>query len=580
MEQRTLRQAWAGQEPAPSLPRHAMLQQLHVKNLAIVEEVRVEFGAGLNVITGETGAGKSVLIGALGLVLGERADRNAVRAGAPEALCEAVFGLDGETVRAVDGLLAEAGVPACEDGQLIVRRVISASGSGRCVANDAAVSAQTLRRLGALLVDIHGPYEGQSLLQPDFQLDLLDAFGGCGGQRAAHEAGFRALADLRRRLDDLLGAGDVAAEIDRLQYIVDEIDSAGLSPEDEADLVQSHAEAANAEAILRAGSSVMDRLTEGEGSVFDLLASLQQLLGELGNILPEAAGWREETRQMTIQAQELSNTVADRLSRVESDATRLRQLEERMALVQRLKRKYGATIEEVLAVLDKSRARLEELASRDERAEGLRAEIAAGEAGLAKCSARLSTMRAAAAKKLASAITSELRDLGFLRACFTVETAPAPVRACGADAVSFGFAPNPGEPVRPLRAIASSGEISRVMLAAQAVLAGHDRIPVLVFDEVDSNIGGETGHVVGLKLRGVAASHQVICITHLPQVAVFGDRHFVVSKREEGERTLARIATVEGEGRSEEIARMLGGDSLTTVAYDHARALLEAVRKR
>ena len=556
-----------------------MLQQLHVRNLAIVEEVRVEFGAGLNVITGETGAGKSVLIGALDLVLGGRADKNAVRAGAKEAVCEAVFQLAPETARTVNALLDEVGAPACDDGQLIVRRVVSATGAGKCVVNDAAVSAQTLRRIGALIVDIHGPNENQSLLQPDFQLDLLDAFGGCGGQRAEHSEKYRELAGLKRRLEDLLGAGDVAAEIDRLKYIVDEIEAASPTPEDETELVQAHAEAANAEAIIQDGSAVVGMLTEGEGSVFDVLASLQQRLGELANILPEAAEWRNDVRQVTVQVQEISHSVEDRLSRVESDAGRLQQLEERMTLMQRLKRKYGQTVEEILGVLETSKARLADLASRDERAESLRAEIASAQAKLDAISKKLSNSRHASADKLAAAITSELRDLGFLRACFTVDVLPAAPRASGADSVSFGLAPNPGEPVRPLRAIASSGEIARVMLAAQSVLARHDRVPLLVFDEVDANIGGETGRAVGMKLRAVAESHQVISITHLPQVAVFGDRHLVVAKGAENDRTVARMTPVEGDARAEEIARMLGGDSLTAVSHDHARALLDAANR-
>lgn len=556
-----------------------MLQQLHVKNLAIVEEVRVEFGAGLNVITGETGAGKSVLIGALDLVLGGRADRNAVRAGAKEAVCEAIFQLSRETAKAVDALLDEVGAPACDDGQLIVRRVVSATSAGKCVVNDAAVSVQTLRRLGATLVDIHGPNENQSLLQPDFQLDLLDAFGGCGDERAKHSGKFREISDLKRRLEDLLGAGDVANEIDRLKYTVEEIEAVKPTPEDEIDLVQAHAEAANAEAIIQDGSAVVGMLTEGEGSAFDVLASLQQRLGELANILPEAAEWRNDVRQVTVQIQEISHSVEDRLSRVESDAGRLQQLEERMTSMQKLKRKYGQTVDEILGVLEASKARLADLASRDERAESLRAEIASAQSKLDAISKKLSNMRHASADKLAATITSELRDLGFLRACFTVDVLPATPRASGADSVSFGLAPNPGEPVRPLRAIASSGEIARVMLAAQAVLAHHDRVPVLVFDEIDANIGGETGRAVGMKLRAVAESHQVISITHLPQVAVFGDRHLVVAKGAEGERTVSRMAPVEGEARAEEIARMLGGDSLTSVSHDHARALLDAATR-
>ena len=551
-----------------------MLNLLRVQNPAIVEEASMLPGGGLNIITGETGAGKSILMGALDLVLGGRADKSLVRSGAAEAQVEAVFGLAAPA--AVNAVLAESGLPPCEDGQLIIRRTIAAAGAGRCLLNDAAVTLQTIRRVGALLVDIHGPNDHQSLLDPAFQLDLLDSFGRCQSARAAYDEAWQTVVTLERRRAELLGgAADTASEIDRLQFVMDELAGAHLTPADDTDLIREHAEAANAEAILQSGNALLAGLTDGEGSAFDTLAALQHRLLELSRMLPEAEGWRAELQSAATQVQELGRTIAGCLQRIDADPGRLQQLEERMALIQKLRRKYGATVQDMLDTLQKTRNRLDDLAARDERLAGLDAEIATALTARAARAAVLSKARVAASVSLARAITRELRDLGFLRAGFGVDVTPVSPRPDGADAVSFGFAPNPGEPMRALRDIASSGEIARVMLAVKTVLARHDRIPVLVFDEIDANIGGEVGHAVGRKLRTVAATHQVLCITHLPQVAVFGDVHFVVSKAVQKNRTLTRISPVTDEARAEEIARMLGGKNLTSVTLEHARKLLE-----
>jgi DNA repair protein RecN (Recombination protein N) len=552
-----------------------MLQNLRVQNLAIVEAASLELGPGLNVISGETGTGKSILIGALNLILGDRADKSFIRSGAADAQVEAVFTLS--DTRAIDALLTETGLAPCEDGQVIIRRTIAVAGTGRCLINDAAVTVQTLRRLGALLVDIHGPYDHQSLLEPQFQLDLLDAFGRCQTARNACAETYRTTRDLARQRAELEGSGEgVGAEIERLQFIVDEIAGAKLTDADEEDLIRDHATAANAEAILNAGNGLLAALTDGDGAVFDVLATSQQRLLELSRLLPEAAGWRTEAQSAAIQIQELSRAISERLQRIDADAGRLQALEERMALVQKLKRKHGHTVAEVLATLTRCQTRLTELQSRGERLARLDTEQSAAQAELVARAAALTKLRQAAAGNLARAITRELRDLGFLKAGFDVSLTDCEPRADGADIISFGFAPNPGEPMRALRDIASSGEIARVMLAVKAVLAKHDRIPVLVFDEIDANIGGEVGRAVGMKLRAVAVTHQVICITHLPQVAVYGQQHHVVTKIVQKNRTTTRIACVTGEARAGEIARMLGGKDLTPVTLDHARQMLAA----
>ncbi len=554
-----------------------MLQHLSVRNLAIVEEAAAAFGPGLNIITGETGAGKSVLMGALDLVLGGRADKSAIREGAAEAWVEAAFSLSDP--RAVDALLEAGGLPACEDGSLLVRRSVAATGAGRCLVNDAPATVQTLRKLGSLLVDIHGPYDHQSLLDPDFQRDILDAYGHCAAQLGAYAEVWQALKALEFRLQELQGdSADIAAEIDRLQFIVDEIARAGLTEDDESGLLDQHAQAANAEQILSLGSAVAGALTDGDTSAFDLLAHIQLQLAELARILPAAAEWQADVQAAAVQLQELGRAVNDRLSRIDADPARLQQLEERMALVQRLKRKYGPSVGDVLATLERDRTRLNDLATRTEQVERLHGEIAAAAARLTEKAAALSKSRTQAAGKLARAITSELHDLGFLKAGFAIGLAACAPGPHGADAISFGFAPNPGEPMRPLKAIASSGEIARVMLAVKAVLAAHDSIPVLVFDEIDANIGGEVGRAVGQKLRKVAGNHQVISITHLPQSAVYGQHHFVVSKEVVKGRTRMRIEALSDAQRVDEIARMLGGKGLTSVIESHARELLASAK--
>ena len=555
-----------------------MLVQLSVRNLAIVEEATVTFGSGLNIITGETGAGKSVLMGALHLVLGGRSDKSAIREGAAEARVEASFLLN--DTAAIDAILEEAGLPLCEENLLLVRRTVTQNGGGRCFINDGSATAQTLRRIGGLLVDIHGPYDHQSLLEEAFQRDLLDAYGGDASLLEAYRAAWREEQALKRRLAALQGdAGDVAQEIDRLQFAVDEIAQAGLSEADEEELVQRHDQAANAERILDLGGAAMNALMEGEGSIFDQLVGIQNQLAELARILPEAAEWRSEVQSVAVQTQELAGSMNERLSLLDADPEQLAALEARLTLVQRLKRKYGRSVAEILQVLERDQARLDDLSTRTEQIDRLNASIAAAHTELMKRGEALSKRRVKEAARLAKAITAHLHDLGFLKAGFEIHVTPCDPEPEGMDRVSFGFAPNPGEPMRALRAIASSGEIARVMLAVKAVLSTHDRIPVLVFDEIDANIGGEIGRAVGQKLHAVAKDHQVLCITHLPQSAVYGDCHYRVEKRVEKGRTRNHIRRLDDAERVDEIARMLGGKDLTSVVEAHARELLAGAVK-
>lgn len=550
-----------------------MLVALRVKNLALVENVRLDFESGLNVITGETGAGKSILIGALHLLLGDRADKKYIRAGAEACGAEAVFRL--ADPQAINQILNEMGVAPCEDGQLIVRRIVKAAGGGQTLINDSPVTLQGLKQVGERLVDMHGPYDHQSLLSSVFQLDVLDAYGHLEELRADYQQAHQALLALAAERVELQGGDqDVAGQIDLLSFRIKEIEElAPVAGEDEA-VAREHLTVSHAQRILELGDGARKALQEGENSAFDSLAAAQRNLEELARLLPEAEEWKKEARSIAVQLQSLSEAMTSALDRIEADPARLQWLEQRLAAYQKLKRKHGGTVEEILRVLAENKERLRKLLGRGERLAELDKKLGILHAQREKKGRELGKQRREVAGRLAKAVTTELRELGFPHGAFAVDVQEGEPQASGLDVVSFGFAPNVGEPMRPLRDIASSGEISRVMLATKAVLAGHDRIPVLVFDEVDANIGGEMGNAVGRKLAQLGKSHQVLCITHLPQVAVYGGTHFAVAKRVRDERTFTEVDRLEGAARVEEIARMLGGRDLTKVTLQHAKAML------
>jgi len=555
-----------------------MLTSLRVTNLAIVEDVRVEFGPGLNIITGETGAGKSIVVGALGLILGERADKSLLRAGTDRCTLEAVFEL--AEPGPVNATLADLGIEPCEAGRLVIRRIVTPTG-GRNLINDCEATVQGLRTLGNLLVDMHGPHDHQSLLQPEFQRDILDAFGHHAKELAAYGRDYAALRELEARRQALEGDDQaLAQQLDMLSFQVKELEEADLADLDEDELRREHGVQAHAQRILELAGALQSMLTEDEAAAFNTLVRAQEALTELAGILPEAADWGEEARALNARLQELAETIARRVRDMEADPDRLGVLEARLALLQRLKRKYGPTVPAMREFLARAQERLTDLGSRGERLKTIEADLVKVRAALKKTGGALHDKRQAAATKLAKAVTQQLRDLGFPHGAFAVELAAAEPGPSGLDAIDFGFAPNAGEPMRSLRAIASSGEISRVMLATKAVLSDHDRIPVLIFDEIDANLGGEMGSAVGRKLAGVAGCHQVLCITHLPQVAVFGTRHHAVTKDVRGGRTRTQVDLLDTDARAGEIARMLGGRDTTSVVLQHAREMLAAARKQ
>jgi DNA repair protein RecN (Recombination protein N) len=551
-----------------------MLQTLRIKNLALVENLTVDFEPGLNMITGETGAGKSVLIGALGLLLGGRADKTLIRTGEDQCGAEALFTL--ERPAEINAILQENGLDPCEAGQLVIRRIINSAGTSRNFVNGGPTTLQVLKSIGDQLVDMHGPHDHQSLLSTDFQLELLDAFGECSSTAAPYGTFYAEWTALRTQRQALEGdEGEIEREIDLLRFQCQEIEAANLVEGEEAELESEHRRVANAQKIIELSDGIRRALTDDETAADVSLATAHKLLHELAPVLDVAAEWQTRAQSLSIEIRDLAEAVATTAQSIEADPERLQWLEDRMALYRKLKRKYRPILTEITALLAESKQRLADLEQRDAKRTELDAQIEQVRSRLEKAGLKLRAAREKAAAELGKAITRQLRDLGFPHGSLEVTLTPTEPGPTGMDTVEFAFAPNVGEAIRPLRAIASSGEISRVMLAAKAVLAGQDRIPLLVFDEIDANIGGEMGRAVGAKLKAVAKHHQVICITHLPQVAVFGPTHFAVCKEVTGGRTRTLIERLEGTARVEEVARMLGGKDSTDFALRHARELLK-----
>ncbi len=549
-----------------------MLVTLKVKNFAIVENIKVDLSAGLNVITGETGAGKSILAGALGLVLGERADKNMIRAGESRCGVEAVFSL--ADASEVDGILEDLGLDPCDEGNLVIRRIVASEGSGRNLVNDSPVTVQTMKRIGNLLVDMHGPHDHQSLLTHENQIDLLDSYGHLWEYRTEYEDSYNRMQELSGRIAELdCDEEQVAEKINFLSFQVKEIEDAELTEEDK-NLEEEHRVAANANRIIELANMINEALAESDNSAFQAMVAAQNALTELSGLTEQAKQWRNEAESINIQLRELAGSVAGFAQSIETDYDRLQWLEDRMALLQKLYRKYGGSIESIKEHLAKINKQIDNLSTRNQQIERLQKELAVEQEQTRLKGGKLSKARHKTAEKLAEDVTSELRDLGFEHGIFTVGLVQGEPKRSGLDDIEFGFAPNVGEPERPLRIIASTGEVSRIMLAVKAVLALHDRIPVLVFDEIDTNVGGEMGNAIGSKLAGIAGNHQIICITHLAQVAAYGETHLAVSKTVREGRTYSNVSRIHEEQRVNEIARMLSGKP-TKVAVEHAREMMK-----
>ena len=534
-----------------------MLTLLKIRNLALVDELVWELGPGLIGVTGETGAGKSIIVGALKLVLGERADKSLIRTGEEACSVEAVFELSapGE----INAILAEGGLAPCDDTQLIVRRWIGQT-TNRQFINDSPVTLALLKRLGEHLVDLHGPHDHQSLLSTDRQLAMLDAYAGAAECHAGYRRIYQTWRAKTAEFDDLQHAENASEqELELLRYQLQEIDAANLQPEDEQELEDRWRRASNAARLLESAAAATTALN-GETGILERLAEVQRLVRELEKLDPSV---REQTASLetaVLELQDLERNLADYAEALDIDPAEAAALEERVNLLESLKRKYGPTLGDVLSRRDSAAKRLDTIENRSEKLTALGQELAACRATLDTSGKSLTQIRRKAAPKLAREISGQLKDLGFRQATFEAPLqALAEPSAQGCESIEFQFGPNPGEPLMPLRQIASSGEISRVMLAVKSALADQDATPLMVFDEIDANVGGEIARAVGRKMAALGTRHQVVAITHFPQVAATATHHFVVEKNVSGGRSRSRLFPVTGESRIQELVRMLGG---------------------
>ena len=551
-----------------------MIRRLLIRDLALMDRAELELGPGFTVVTGETGAGKSVLLGALSLLAGNRVPKTIVRKGADECVVEAELDVGADA--RFDEVLKSLDLPACDDGLLIVKRSVHAAKAGRITVNGGAATLAQLQQLGELWIDFHGPGEPQKLMRAETQREMLDLHAGLGGALTNYRAGWRRRLELLRAAEEAASAEHLSEDEEAfLRSQLEKLDSLDLADEAIAKLERDHARASRAQEL----ASLLGQLESGLGSegLGEVLPKLLKAADDVARIDGEAVTLRDRLSALAAEAEDIRADFA-RLGRdLAGDDESAAELDGKMNLWLEFRRKHGPDVAAVRAKREGLRARLASQGDVEARVAGLRAEAAKVEKDLRKQADALHAARAKAADKLAAAARRMLGALGFKKADLRIEVAAAELGPAGADAVRFLFCPNAGQDLLPLDQIASSGEAARVMLALKTVLAAVDRTPVLVFDEVDANVGGEIGAQVGRELAALGKDHQVFCVTHLPQVAALGHAHLVVTKTQDDRSTDVEIAPVHGQRkqRESELARMLG-DRSSKVALTHARELLDA----
>ncbi len=578
-----------------------MLLELNIRDFAIIDRLNLQFDPGFNVLTGETGAGKSIIIDALGTLRGDKPDPTFVRAGSTVARVEGIFSLD--DCPEVVPLLQEFGLLDESDDQIIVAREINAA-TGRSVAriNGRAVNTATLKEIGGRLVDIHGQHEGVSLFNVKTHLDILDRFGNLLPLRAEVGGVVDRLRQVRQQLDDLRRSELRRQDrIEELQYQIEEIEAANLRAGEEEELLRERTLVQNGAKVTALVNTAYQLLAEGDGapgaaSVTDSLGSVVGAIDDLARFDPTVSPTLELANELLFRMEDLAASLRDYRDNLEFDSGRMEAIEERFLLLRTLQRKYGGTIEELLVSVEAARVELDRLLHSAEHLADLEAQEAKLLAQLGQLAGTLSQQRQTAGKELSRRIEQSMTDLAMPHVKFEVSLAHAPdargvtisgksgadghggrlaFDKTGVDRVEFMISPNPGEPLKPLARIASGGESARLLLAMKSILSLVDVVPALVFDEVDVGVGGRAGSVVGEKLWAMTNNHQVLCITHLPQVAAFGDAHYTIRKQIEGGRTRSAVTPLAWDGRIDEVAEMLDGVPISEASRQSAKTMLD-----
>lgn len=556
-----------------------MLQNLHVKNLALIDEAEVDFGEGLNILSGETGAGKSIIIGSINLALGEKVQKEVLRENADYALVELIFQVTGERQKEQ---LRELDVFPEDDTVILSRKITG--GRGVAKVNGESVPASKMKEIAAVLIDIHGQHEHQSLLSKRKHLEILDDY--AKEELAPLKAELAENYRNYRKLCEELNKADVdeeerARELSFLEYEVQEITEADLQKGEDEELEADFAKYANGRKILEAVGTAYESLGNGTENASELTGRALRELSGVSCYEKRIQGMEEQLLTIDSLLNDLNRDMADYLEETEFDEETFYRMEKRLDEINHLKSKYGDSIPKILAALEEKKARMEQLSDYDSYLERLRGQVKEAEKTLEKISVRVSEVRQNYAKSLVAAVTSALQDLNFLDVRFEMEfTRTADYTANGIDDAEFLISTNPGEPVKPLGKVASGGELSRIMLAIKTVLADNDAVDTLIFDEIDSGISGRTAQMVSEKMNVLGRNHQIICITHLPQIAAMADSHYLIEKSVRNQATVSNIRKLSGEESVNELARMLGGVEITDTVRQNAREMKELAAKK
>lgn len=550
-----------------------MLQLLHIENIAVIEAADITFDDGFNALTGETGAGKSIVIDAMGAVLGQRTSRDLIRTGAAKAFVSALF----TGVPALEAL-AECGI-AAEDGELLLQREIYADGKNACRVSGRPVTVAQLRKIGGGLLNIHGQHDGQQLLDEEQHGAYLDSFGQVGEQAEAYAACYESMEAIRRKLKALqMDEAEKERRVDSLRFQIDELERAQLKPGEEEELTQRRNLLRNSEKFMSAIQGAVWNLTGGDdggGAVSGLREAAGAVAGAKG-LDEQFARLHERLENLYSEAYDVAETLRDLEDSFDFSPRELDELEGRADLLYRLKKKYGPTVEDMLAYLEQRKEELDQIAFASDTAARLEKQLEKERRQVMKAAGTLSEVRKAAAKRLEERIQDELRQLDMPKVRFAICFEEKEPDASGIDVVRFLMSANVGEELRPINKVASGGELARIMLALKNVLAENELIGTLVFDEVDTGVSGRAAQKVAAKLAQVSRRKQVLCVTHLPQLAAMADTHFSVEKGESGGRTYTRVLRLDREQRKQELARLTGGEHLTKAMLDGAGELLDA----
>lgn len=549
-----------------------MLELLHIENIAIIEAADIEFAPGFNALTGETGAGKSIVIDSLSAVLGQRTSRELIRTGADKAFVSAAFS------GVAPGLSEELGIQPEADGTLLLQREIQTDGKNVCRVNGRPVTVSQLRALGARLLNIHGQHDGQQLLDEEQHIVYLDSFGKTEKLKETYTVKYKRFTDIRRQIQSLqMDEAEKARRVDTLKYQIEELRRAKLKPGEEEELTTRRGMLRNAEKFLDAVAGA-DYALNGDDSGGGALSALRQAQDALGAVrhLDDGFGQLyERLSEAYSEVYDIAATVEDKRGELDVSPGELDRVEGRMDQLYRLKKKYGATVEDMLDYLERCQTELAQIEDAGDTLERLEQELSRAEKGARQAAQALSDARRAAAERLTEQILAELQQLDMGKIRFAVDFAEKPLDGDGMDAVRFLMSANTGEALRPIHKIASGGELARIMLAMKNVLSEQDHVGTMVFDEVDTGVSGRAAQKVAEKMARISRSKQVLCVTHLPQLAAMADTHFSVEKGEKNGRTYTEVRRLEREQRRQELARLTGGSHVSQTMLDGAEELLE-----